>query len=355
MTVAQIQIKSQVARIVEGLSTSTKIDKEKGIIYGVKLIGFESKNNRAYPAQVLKKAVNLYEGVKIYLNHPEKDPTAQRRYQELIGVVRNARFIEGSGNYGDVHYNPKHPHAEQLAWDVEHQPESVGLSHNALLSYKNVGGKTVVEEILKVRSVDLVTEPATTANLFESEEPMEVDSAPVADPKDQMKAAFKSMVLAAIDDSSMDMKATVKKIGEILKTQEKLLGVAPSKKEDAEEYEDEEGTESVNLKAQVQQLTEQLSQYQAKEKQAQLVEAINGELTQAGLDPQNKAQVSEVFFKQLQATESAEDRAALITDRAEVFKNVKPSPNGKPVYKPVTESHQQVDPKIQLARLRSRR
>lgn len=38
------------------------------------------------------------------------------------------------------------------------------------------------------------------------------------------KAAFRQMVAAAFDDESLDMKATLKQIAEILKTQEKLMG-----------------------------------------------------------------------------------------------------------------------------------
>lgn len=47
----------------------------------------------------------------------------------------------------------------------------------------------------------------------------------VADSNSVMKEGFKQLVLAAIDDESLDMKATLKKIGEILRAQEKLMGI----------------------------------------------------------------------------------------------------------------------------------
>lgn len=60
--------------VVEGLSSSVRVDRDSGVIRGVKLIGFESKNGRTYPPSVLKGAVHLYEGAKVNIDHPERDP-----------------------------------------------------------------------------------------------------------------------------------------------------------------------------------------------------------------------------------------------------------------------------------------
>jgi hypothetical protein len=67
-----------------------------------------------------------------------------------------------------LHYNPKHTLAEQLAWDAQHAPENVGLSHNVEARTSRQQGGTLVEAILKVQSVDLVADPATTRSLYEN-------------------------------------------------------------------------------------------------------------------------------------------------------------------------------------------
>ena len=141
------------------------VDREHGILRGVKILGLESRNGRTYRPEALAGAVSLYEGAKVNVNHVRKGDT--RDYQSRIGVVRNVTPRAG-GLYADFHFNPKHAMAEQLCWDAEHAPGNVGFSHDveARTSHKN--GRVIVEAITRVSSVDLVADPATTSGLFES-------------------------------------------------------------------------------------------------------------------------------------------------------------------------------------------
>lgn len=312
------------ATIVEAFASSRfsgKVDRERGIIPGVKILGFESKNGRFYPPPVVRRAVALYEGAKVNINHPRSgNPAEPRAYEDRFGVVRNARIEEGSGGgvYGDLHFNPKHSLAEQLAWDAEHNPESLGFSHNAVL---RLGGKTklgqiVVEEIAQVKSVDIVADPATTRSLFESEDTMDpTTGGGTPDLNTAMKSAFKQAMMAAIDDESLDMKATLKKLREIMMAQERLLGGSGS---GASAGGDPPTEEQVTMRSQIALLQQELEQFRSREKQNALLTAIESELAAAGLDKANPKHVSELFSKQLLATESQQDRAALIADRAQL-------------------------------------
>jgi hypothetical protein len=150
-----------------------RVDRQQGIIQGVKILGLESRNGRTYPRETLRRATGLYEGVKVNVNHPRGNPGGPRDYQDRIGTLRNVRVEQGDGGIrGDFHFNPKHALAEQLMWDAEHSPENVGFSHNVEAKVARRDGKTVVEEITRVQSVDLVADPATTRGLFESESPL---------------------------------------------------------------------------------------------------------------------------------------------------------------------------------------
>lgn len=142
----------------------------KNVIKNVKLIGFESKNGRYYPPEVLRAAVHLYEGAKVNVDHPERGPMAERRIGDRIGQIKNVRYVAGSGLHGDFVFNPHHSMAGQIAWDAEHSPESLGFSHNATmrLGRPDRNGNEVVESIVHVRSIDLVADPATTTSMFES-------------------------------------------------------------------------------------------------------------------------------------------------------------------------------------------
>jgi len=340
MATATNKAKTTQATITESLSNNVSVVREEGVIKNVKLIGFESKNGRSYPPSVLKAAVHLYEGAKVNIDHPERDPAQPRKYSERFGVIRNVRFVEGQGNFGDFHFNPKHSLAEQVCWDAEHNPEALGFSHNAFLKVGSVKqGKEVIEQIVSIRSMDLVADPATTKSLFESEEYPMGEETPVVgstDPAEAIKSAFKQMILAAIDDQSLDMKATINKIKEIMKAQEKLMGGGAS----SSSGDDSETEEGLQLKQQNALLSQQLEQYRAKEKAAQRTEQINKELTAAGLDGKNPMHVSELFGKQLSATESEQDRLALIKDRAALL-GAKPRTEGNtggPVYRPQTSN-----------------
>jgi len=158
---------------------AVKIDRDAGVLFGVKIIGCESKNNRHYPNETLRQAIPLYENSKVNLDHPDGDPRKPRSYHARFGMIRNVHLRENEGLYADFWFNPKHSIAEQLLWDAEHSPDNVGFSHNveAVVSRSACGvhgrddSVALVERIVAVRSVDLVADPATTQGLFESVEP----------------------------------------------------------------------------------------------------------------------------------------------------------------------------------------
>lgn len=143
-----------------------QVDAGRAMIRGVKVLGLTSRNGRAYSPAALVSAAALYEGAKVNVNHAAGDSTAPRDYRDRLGRLREARAAE-DGLYADLHFNPKHSLAEQLLWDAEHAPENVGLSHHVRARTATVDGRTVVEQIVQVHSVDLVADPATTRGLFE--------------------------------------------------------------------------------------------------------------------------------------------------------------------------------------------
>lgn len=147
------------------------LDKDQHVIRGVKLLGLESKNGRSYSPAAMKQAIPLYEGAKVNVNHPKGNPGSPRDYQDRLGSIKGVRYVEGHGLTGDLHYNPKHPVAPALEHDAEFSPENVGLSHNVEARTTRRNGRVVVESIERVKSVDLVADPATTNGLYEHENP----------------------------------------------------------------------------------------------------------------------------------------------------------------------------------------
>jgi hypothetical protein len=145
-----------------------RVDRDRGILRGVKILGLKSRNGRSYLPGALEEAAALYENAKVNVNHPLGNPAAPRDYRDRLGQIRCVAMQPGEGLYGDLHFNPKHALAEQLLWDAQYAPENVGFSHNVEARTARRGDETVVEAITRVQSVDLVADPATTRGLFES-------------------------------------------------------------------------------------------------------------------------------------------------------------------------------------------
>ena len=155
--------------LLERPSQSSRVDRERGVIRGVKILGMKSKNGRTYKPAALRQAVQLYEGAKVNTDHPDrKDATRDRRVSERLGSIRNVRF-EADGLYADFYINPNHEMAGKIFWAADNAPGDFGFSpQHGLTMSKGRDGRDVVEAITGVRSVDLVADPATTDGFFES-------------------------------------------------------------------------------------------------------------------------------------------------------------------------------------------
>ncbi|ASV73132.1 hypothetical protein THTE_0530 [Thermogutta terrifontis] len=159
---------------------TVQVDGAAGIIRGVKVLGLQSRNGRRYTEEALRTAVPLYEGAKVNVNHPQGEAAAPRDYRDRLGLLRHVHYRAGEGLFADLYFNPKHDVAERLVWDARHAPQNVGLSHNVLARIRREGDITVVDEILRVLSVDVVADPASTQGLFESQN-TPAESSPVED------------------------------------------------------------------------------------------------------------------------------------------------------------------------------
>lgn len=159
-------------------SRPSAIDAEGAVVRGVKILGYESSNGRSYDKAAVSRARGMYEGRSVYFDH-SANPAASRSMNEKAGVIRNVAERD-DGLYGDLHLLKTHPNTARVLEAAQTMPEAFGLSHNVDGRSVKKNGRNVVEEILKVRSVDVVAEPATTRGLFESQDgtlPAEADPA----------------------------------------------------------------------------------------------------------------------------------------------------------------------------------
>lgn len=198
-----------IQEFVDSRGESLHVDQQAGVLRGVKVLGVASRNGRRYPDDVLRRALPLYEGAKVNVNHPKGDPLSPRDYQDRIGVLRDVEFRSGSGLFGVLHFNPRHTLAEQLVWDAENSPENVGLSHNVLARTTQDGDAVVVAEITKVLSVDLVADPATTRGLFEQSKRREHAHPPAAESVVDLDP-LAGLTLEQLEDARPDLTQAVR-------------------------------------------------------------------------------------------------------------------------------------------------
>ena len=275
-----------------------RVDRQRGMIQGVKLLGIVSKKGREYPPAVIAKAAPMYEGMRVNIDHV--DPGQRRSLRDRIGIVKNVGIKE-DGLYGDFYFNPKHALAEQVAWDAENAPQNLGFSHDTRGVVRNRGGRTVVESIEKVLSVDLVANPATTDGLFEDQSSGDGPSFRGAAPKIARESLARENGTVPLDALTLDDLRTARP---------DLVAAVQESLENGDE---------------LRRLRETVHALQTEQTARQLDEAIAGQLRAAGLDPANKLHCSAVFLEELRGTAEAAQRQAKIDDRRALVAAARPA------------------------------
>ena len=211
------------------------------VIRGVKLLGLRSKNRRNYDTPgVRASAKSLLEGARVYIDHPPT-PEQPRSYRDAFGVVEGYEYRPGAGHFGNLRFNPDHPLAKQLAWDVKNNPKALGMSINARIvpGSTDKNGDIVVESLQQVRSVDIVTKPGTADGIFESD--------------------------SSGDDEIMDLKTLREKHPELLEELKK---------------ESQESQEAETLRAQLKAASDALEALKAEEAARKLKDSVTADFTE---------------------------------------------------------------------------
>ncbi|MBR9902080.1 phage major capsid protein [Thalassospira sp. SM2505] len=133
-----------------------------------------SGNRNFYPADVLREAVPLFDGVRVFVKSDEEHLKGQGKdVRNLIGVLRNPAFVEAEGEIhadllliepeGDIAVKIREAWKQQLT-------DLFGFSIDARAKARviNKDGQRVREAVsfLKVSSVDLIVEPGAGGGII---------------------------------------------------------------------------------------------------------------------------------------------------------------------------------------------
>ena len=157
-----------------------RVDREAGVIRGVRILGRQSTNGRSYSDRAQDSAAGMYEGRKAYLDHSLKE----RSFREWVGRWQNIK-VTGSGDdrhvTGDLRFLKEGRYAAMLVEAASEFATDFGVSHDAEGKVSGQRPNQIVEDIEKVHSIDIVTDPATSRALFESHQ--EDDGEPTVEKK----------------------------------------------------------------------------------------------------------------------------------------------------------------------------
>lgn len=148
--------------IQEQMHPGFRVDRESRTIFDVCLLGPESRNGYKYSAEVIAEAATSYNRKPVYLNHAPA--SGNRDVSGVAGKIANPRMKDGR-LYGDI--KAIGVNGDMLLDLAESDVDGIGMSHLTDATSVVRRDKTVVK-IGKIKSVDLVDNPATTKTLKES-------------------------------------------------------------------------------------------------------------------------------------------------------------------------------------------
>ena len=186
--------------IDQDIFEALNVDAEKKKAHVVLIKEGWSKNKRYYPAQVLEQAVPLFEGAKCYLDHSDIKGIPNRSVRELTGFYENVKF---AGKQVEADLQFLDTEAGKVGLDiaketVKHNKLLAGLSIRGVGSVRKVEEGHEVENLSKIISVDMVSDPAAGGEflrLYES----------VMEVKDEMK----DLTLEKLKEERPDLVQTI--------------------------------------------------------------------------------------------------------------------------------------------------
>lgn len=127
--------------------------------------GFNVSKERYYPPDVLKRDYKLFEGVKMYADHPtptEEKEKPERSVRDWVATLKNVEVDKGGQLTGEATIVEPWMQEKLAILRDKGMLNEMGISINAIGTASKAeieGSKTnVIEKFVRVRSVDFVTE-----------------------------------------------------------------------------------------------------------------------------------------------------------------------------------------------------
>ena len=143
------------------LSKPDRIDREKGEMYGVRVLGIKSAHGYDYTLPAQQAAAPKFEQMAVGIDHDYSGGpvTAETAW----GVLFNPR-VDDKGTLADLRYLKTHARTEQILEDIDRELGIFSMSPVTVRCVERPKGSVVSFEPVRC---DLVVRGATTRKLFE--------------------------------------------------------------------------------------------------------------------------------------------------------------------------------------------
>lgn len=273
-----------------------RVDREGKVIYDVAVLSENSKNKgskgrkRRYSQNARTEALGYFDGAPVFLGHKK-----EKEADNLVGELRNLSLAADGKVRGDLHITEKHSYILDTA---DRFPKQIGMSIMATGKIKETFSEEIIEGFAegRRRSVDIVTDPATVKNLFESKE----NDVELEELKKEVEALKKENEnLKPLKEENEKLKAEIEKSQQSPPPQDPPQG-------------DQEKTLQEQVVSLENKLLEQNKKYEAlaeEKKEADKKAKVEKMIQESGVAS------SDVFVSCLLKCDKEEDMKALIEDR----------------------------------------
>ena len=165
--------------------TEAKVDGKGTATVEIIQPGFNTSFDRYYPEEMLKRDLGIFEGVKMYADHPsenEEKERPERSIRDWVATLKGVYFDEAAGKVkGKAHIVESWMKEKLSTLRDKGLLETMGISINAIgtASKAKIDGRNtmLVERLVRARSVDFVTEAGAggAVALYEAASDSDID------------------------------------------------------------------------------------------------------------------------------------------------------------------------------------
>ncbi len=194
--------------------TEAKFDKGRATVIIIKP-GFNATEDRYYPAEMLKRDYGIFEGQKMYADHPteaEDEARPERSIKDWVATLTNVECDESGVVTGVADIVEEWLMKKLSSLRDKSMLSEMGISINAIgsASKGKIDGKDtlIIEELTGARSVDFVTEPGAggIVTFYESVRYHDVDLVELAAFKERRPDLVKIIETEAREEIQAEVK-----------------------------------------------------------------------------------------------------------------------------------------------------